>query len=163
MSQTSYGVTMTPAFVGGHAQLIQCITGRNNSGAELPYGRAVVYDAINAGSTEKAVALPSLTGQKIVGAVIFDHAHEIQTTGIPDDGMVSIVSKGQIYMITEQAVTPADPVFVRFNAAGATGTTPAVGQVRKDADTAKADAVTSARFMGVAAAGALVLVDWNLP
>ena len=97
------------------------------------------------------------------GAVIFDHAHEIQTTGIPDDGMVSIVSKGQIYMITEQAVTPADPVFVRFNAAGATGTTPAVGQVRKDADTAKADAVTSARFMGVAAAGALVLVDWNLP
>ena len=162
MSQTSYSVYMNAAFVGGHAQLVTVTTGRNNSGAEIPYGRAVVFDT-GAGTTQIAVKLPSATGQKMMGAVLYDHAHEIQTTGVPDDGVLSLVSRGQVWMETEQAVTPNDPVFVRFNAAGATGTSPAVGKVRLDADTGKADAVTAARFLTTAAAGGLVLVEWNIP
>lgn len=163
MSQTSYSVYMASAFVGGHAKLDTVITGRNNSGAELPYGRAVVHDT-GAGTSDTAVKLPSLAGDVIRGVALYEHAHEIQTTGIPDDGMVSIASRGQVWMETEQAVTPSSPVFVRYNAAGATGTNPAVGKVRLDADTAKAvDMSSRARFLTSAAAGGLVLVEWNLP
>ena len=100
----------------------------------------------------------------ILGALIYDHSHEsAEATGLADDKMGSVVSHGQVWMFTEQAVTPADPVFVRYNAAGGTGTSPAVGQVRKDADTAKAVAATNARFRTGAAAGGLVLVEWNVP
>lgn len=163
MSQTSYSVNMAAAFVGGHAKLDTVISGRNNSGAGIPYGRAVVFDP-GAGTTDLAVKLPSLVGDSIRGVALYEHAHEPQPNGIADDAMVSICSQGQVWMETEQAVTPASPVFVRYNAAGATGTNPAVGKVRLDADTAKAvDMSARARFLTSAAAGGLVLVEWNLP
>ena len=163
MSQLTYRTTMQQAYEGGHGQLEKVVTIRNNSGAEITYGHAVVFDT-GAGTTEIAAKLPSALADVVMGALLYEHSHETANgNGIPDDGVGSVVSKGEIWMITEQAVTPADPVFVRYVLAGATGTTPALGQVRKDADTLKAAPVTAARFRTVAAAGALVLVEWNLP
>ena len=163
MSQTSYLSTMQAAYEGGHGVLEKVITVRNNAGAEIPHGRAVVFDG-GAGTTEIAAKLPSGSTDVIMGALLYEHSHETANgNGIPANGTGSVVSRGEIWMFTEQAVTPADPVFVRYNAAGGTGSSPAVGQVRKDADTAKAVAATNARFRTVAAAGALVLVEWNLP
>jgi hypothetical protein len=163
MSQTAYLTQMAAAYEGGHGQLEKVISARNNSGAEIPHGRAVVFDT-GAGTTELAIKLPSLVSDVILGALLYEHSHETGAgNGIPANGVGSIVSQGEIWMFTEQAVGPADPVFVRYNAAGGTGTSPAVGQVRKDADTAKAVAATNARFRTTAVAGGLVLVEWNAP
>ena len=163
MSQLTYRTTMQQAYEGGHGQLEKVNTIRNNSGIEIPHGRAVVFDA-GAGTTEIAAKLPSALADVVLGALMYEHSHEtVNGNGIPNGGVGSVVSKGEVWMFTEQAVTPADPVFVRYVVAGGTGTTPAFGQVRKDADTLKAAPVTNARFRTTAAAGGLVLVEWNLP
>jgi hypothetical protein len=162
MSQLAYTVYMSPAFIGAHGQLIQVIPGRNNSGVEIPYGRAVQHDT-GAGTSDLAVKLPAAGATELLikGVVLYDQSHEPQTTGVPDDGIMSIVRQGTVFMQCEQAVTPDDPVYVRFDAAGATGTSPAVGQVRIDADTAKAVLMPRWRFESSAAAGAGVWVVIN--
>lgn len=162
MSQTSYSKTMSAAYEGGHQQLIHVRSGRNNLGSEIAYGRMVAFDA-GAGTTELAFRLPTASGDKLIGVVLYDHAHEPQVTGVADDGIASLVDQGEVWMTTEQAVTPADPVFIRYDVASATGTSPALGKVRKDADTSKAVAATNCSFMTSAAAGGLVLVKVNLP
>ena len=162
MSQTSYAQSMSAAYEGGHQQLQRARSGRNNLGSEIGYGRFVAFDA-GAGTSELAFRLPTGSTDKILGVTLYDHAHEPQVTGIPDDGMASICEQGDVWVITEQAVTPADPVFIRYNIAGATGTSPALGKVRLDADTAKAVAAPNCQFMTSAAAGGLVLVRCNLP
>lgn len=163
MPQTSYSLALANGYEGlANIEAQGARTGRNNTGSEVPYGRAVVFDA-GAGTSDIAFKLPSAPGDKILGVLAYDHAHEPQVTGLPDDALGSIVHQGKVFMLTEQAVTPADPVFVRYDIAGATGTSPALGKVRKDADTSKAVAATNMQFMTSAAAGALVEVLINLP
>lgn len=152
---------MQAAYEGGHAQLISVRSGRNNSGANVPVGRGVVHDT-GAGTSELAFKLPSLVGDVILGVLISDQTHP-QNGGVPDDAMGSIVTHGEVWVSVEQAVTPSSPVFCRYNAAGATGTNPAVGKFRTDADTAKAVAMTNARFLTSAAAGGLALLQINIP
>lgn len=133
MSQTSYSVLMATAFIGAHGLLTRVVPARNNSGAELPYGRAVQFDS-GAGTSELAVKLPASAAGVIQGVSLYDASHEVQTTGIPDDGMLSVVRQGDVFMYNETAVTPTDPVYVRHTLAGATGSVPALGQVRKNPD-----------------------------
>lgn len=162
-AQTSYSTYHAAGFEGGVDNDTKRVrTARNNTATPIPQGRFVVFDA-GAGTSELAAKLPDATGQQILGAVMLDQAREVVAVGYAQNELMSVLYEGKILVRTEQAVTPADPVFVRFNAAGATGTNPAVGQVRKDADTAKADALPSARFMSSAAAGDLVWVFVNLP
>jgi len=77
---------------------------------------------------------------------------------------VECVFRGQVWVTVEEAVSPMDAVYVRF-ADGATYTQK--GSFRKSADTvssaATAAAVTGARYLTTASAGALALVDLNLP
>lgn len=162
MAQTSYALSMAAAYPGGHGQLDKVNTARNNTVSEIPYGLIVVFDT-GTGTTEIAAKPPAGSTDVALGAVLYDHAHEQTTTGVPAGAVMNVASKGEVWCYTEQAVTPNDPVFCRFDAAGATGTNPAVGRVRKDADTAKAFAMTNARFRTSAAAGALVMVEFNLP
>jgi hypothetical protein len=165
MPQTTYGLTLTAAYEGmAKVERGGARSGRNNSGAEIPYGRIVVYDS-GAGLSDMPISfkLPATSGDKILGGLMYEQAHEGTVTGVPDDAINSIVHQGKMWILTEQAVTPADPVFVRYDISGATGTSPALGKVRKDADTAKAVALTNAQFMSTAAAGALVEVMFNLP
>lgn len=139
MSQTSYSVNMAAAYVGGHALLTQVISARNNSAVQIPYGTAVAFD-LNTGTTDLAVRLPAAAADLIRGVAMYDAAHESAApgatglTGIAAGAMLSVVREGQVWMITEQAAGPNDPVYVRYNVTGATGTTPALGQVRKSPD-----------------------------
>lgn len=164
MSQLSYALIHAAGYEGGRgdSRPAGIHSGRNNSVVEIPYGRFVVYDT-GAGTTELAVKLPSASGQNVRGILLHDAAHEPQVTGLPVGGMGSILAQGTVWMVTEQAVTPADPVFMRFAMVTGSGTLPAVGKVRKDADTADAEARANCRFLTIAAAGGLVLVDCNLP
>ncbi len=75
--------------------------------------------------------------------------------------MCAILRRGRIWLITEEAVTPLDDVYVRAIA----GTPTVIGRVGTSSDSSKCGllAQSQARFMTTAAAGALVLVEINLP
>lgn len=161
--QTSYSTNHAIGYDGGvDSDAKRVRTARNNTATPIPQGRFVVFDT-GANTSELAAKLPDATGQQILGVVMLDQAREVVAVGYAQNELMSVIYEGKVLVRTEQAVTPNDPVFVRYNATGATGTNPAVGQVRKDADTSKADALTSARFMSSAAAGDLVWVALNLP
>lgn len=166
MSQTSYSVNHGRAYEGtrGDSRPMTVWPARNTSAGQLDYGRAVIY---NGAATNVQDVMPvtvlSGTGQTVRGFVLADLAHEPQTTGVAVGERVNLLTKGTIWMMTEQDVTQNDPVFIRHTVAGATGTSPAVGKVRKDADTAKADALTTCRFMSSALAGEMVLLEVNIP
>lgn len=163
MTQLSYSIAHTQGYEGGvNSDEKRVRTARNNTATAIPNGRFVAFDT-GAGTTELAAKLPDATGLKILGVVMLDQARETVATGFAQNELMSVLYEGAILMFVEQAVTPADPVFVRFNAAGGTGSTPAIGQVRKDADTGKADALTNCQFLSSAAAGGLVWVGVNLP
>lgn len=164
MSQTAYSINHAVGYEGGRADSRPATvhSGRNNSVVEIAYGRFVVFDT-GAGTTELAVKLPSASGLNVRGILIHDQAHEPQVTGLAINGLGSILSRGSVWMVTEQAVTPADPVFMRFAMVTGSGTSPAIGKVRKDADTADAEARPNCRFLTIAAAGGLVMVECNIP
>jgi hypothetical protein len=172
--QTTYSINMAAAFEGQIAESgpKRIRTGRNNMAAtQIGYGRFVAFDG-GSGTSDIAIKLPDALANEFKGVLVWQAAHEPQTTGIdPVTGIGDVMEQGTVWMLTEQAVGPADPVFVRVDvSASPTGTSPAVGKVRKDADPTgglasvdRAVAMTNARFLSTAAAGALVKVQLNLP
>jgi hypothetical protein len=86
-------------------------------------------------------------------------------------GIGDVLEQGTVWVLTEQNVTLSDSVFIRTDvSASPTGTSPAVGKVRKDADPTgglasvdRAVVMANARFLSTALAGALVKVQLNLP
>jgi hypothetical protein len=157
---------MVQAYEGGHAQLESVRSGRNNSGVVQPVGRAVAFDT-GGGTTELAFRALTGAGDTILGVLLSDQTIPqnvvIANGGVLANAMASIVARGEVWVSVEQAVTPVSPVFTRHTLAGATGTNPAVGKFRTDADTAKAVAVANARFLTSAAAGGLALLQINIP
>lgn len=139
------------------------------SSAEMPLGIFVMKDTAAQPSTSTAlgVKLPaaSTDNVKLEGIVTraAHHAYsDFGTTGLKPGVLFGVESEGCRWMLTEQAVTRADPVFCRF-ANGTTATQK--GAVRKDADTvasaATAFAVPGASFESDAAAGGLVKVRFS--
>lgn len=171
MSQTSYSINMQQAYEGSHGTIDRVRPGRNNQAVVQPVGRMVAHDTATGvggvAGAELAFRALSAGTDVLLGVLIQDHTHPqatpIANGGVPSNAMASIVSQGEVWVQVEQAVTPSSPVFARFNAAGATGTNPAVGRFRIDADTARAVAVPNARFLTSAAAGGLALLELNLP
>jgi hypothetical protein len=81
--------------------------------------------------------------------------------GVPPKYAVSVLTKGRIYVVVEEAVTPASAVFVRF-AAGVGGTQ--LGAFRASADTATASAAPAGwRYRSSAAIGGIAELELNLP
>lgn len=132
-AQLTYSVNHAIGYPGAHSDLKSARTCRNNTATAIPDGRFVAFDS-GAGTTENAAKLPSAATDKLRGVVMLDQSRETVTTGYAEDEVFSALEQGKILVFTEQAVTPADPVYVRFNATGGGGTSPAVGQVRKDND-----------------------------
>lgn len=135
MSQTSYTSTHAVGYEGDKADsAVAVVSGkRNNSGAALPFGRALVHDA-GAGTSELAVKLPSAMTDKVVGFNLADRAREA-CDGVADDAMINNLRKGRIYVAPEDAVTPASSVFVRFGpGTEVDGARDAAGKVRTDGD-----------------------------
>lgn len=165
MSQLSYSLNLSVAYEGciGDTRPANVFAVRNNSGADIPFGRFVVHDT-GSGTSEMACKLPSASGDKILGVLSHSHSHYVDSaTGLADDEIGNVVSNGLVWMVAEEALNPSDPVFVRYDATGATGSQ-ALGRVRNDADTSKAVAATNCRFVtSAAAAGDLILVQVNIP
>jgi hypothetical protein len=112
--------------------------------------------------------LPRASGDLLRGIVAHQHQpiHELKYPGsskllYPPFSQISVVKKGLVWCITEEAVALTDTPFVRY-APGAGGTQ--LGAVRKSADTATAVSLSGkAQFRRAqATAGGLVLVEVSL-
>ena len=135
-------------------------------GTKIPFGRFLVGDGT--GENCKVV-----TGATVIGDVIGVAAANYQTQQASptidptiEDGYdpgkeVSVYGVGPIDVLTEQAVTPADTVFIRIVASG---NNTKLGIVRKDADGGNAiTATTIAKFTDTAAAGETALIKVFIP
>ena len=171
MPQTDYPIYMPTGFEGQipNDRMVKHIRGTqdeyvNGHTAAIPYGRVVRLDA-----TDPTKVLPlSADAQTMAGVTVFSHIYEKAadgTAGVPVERPISFLVEGEINMIAEEAVTPADTVFARFLANGSPGASDGIGRVRTDADnggaTERADAVPNAKFLTSAAAGEIVRVYVN--
>lgn len=138
MGQLSYEIKHKRAYEGGRADSrdMRAFAARNNMSAQLPFGRFVAHD-LGTGTSEIATRLPTSASDKILGVSLNSAEHNptapdgSRTYGVLPNDMYTVISGGGVYVIAEQAVTPSDPVYVRYTANG-TGKDP--GQVRKDPD-----------------------------
>lgn len=72
---------------------------------------------------------------------------------------ITVLKKGRIWVYTEVAIAVGDAVFLRHTVNAAL----VPGDFRNDADTARADAITNARFVTATTGAGLVQVEINLP
>lgn len=171
MPQTDYSIYMESGFEGQipNDRVASHIRGTqdeyvNGDTAAIPFGRVIRLDA-----TDPTKVLPlSADAQTMAGVTVFRHSHEKAadgTAGIPVERPIAIMIEGEINMIAEVVVTPADTVFARFLANGSPGAFDGIGRVRTNADNGgaieRADAVPNAKFLTSAAAGELVRVYVN--
>lgn len=154
--QTTYAAAHGAAFEGQRVdlQLANIISKVVEEALGIPFGRAVVRGAADAG-----VVLPSAAGDEFIGVT------EMTSAGVEDcDGVhqyeyqreANIMDFGPIYVYTEVAVVPGDPVYFRHTA----GVAPldVVGRFRNDADTASADLIPGATFESTTVAGGIAIV-----
>lgn len=121
----------------------------------IPFGRFVCNDEARG---DKYCRLPRLSTDvdgSMFGVAV-SHTAQSETTGYPHASSVSILNKGRVWMVAEDAVTIGGAVYVRYTANGATKLP---GMVRSDDDTSKAASLTRAKFASSAGAGELVLVE----
>lgn len=127
------------------------------SSAEIPFGSAVKY-----GAADGEVLLPTTNADKIFGVVVRHLAYAIGesgslgVTGVKPGGIVSVLRRGQIWVLCEDAVAQSDLGFVR-----AVATPPEVlGSILPAADgTDTVDCQNAIEFLTSAEAAGLAVVD----
>jgi hypothetical protein len=162
MPQTDYSVYQARGYEG------QVITtypsgirnGQNVSGVRVPFGRVLVRGT---GNTD--CRLPSATGQAVMGFSIKTDIYETDADGSPSypvNRPLNRLLKGEMLVKVETAVTPDSPVFFRHTANSSPGVNEAIGRLRVDADTAKADALPGVKFLEAGAAGSFVKISVDM-
>lgn len=121
----------------------------------IPFGRFVCRDEAHGDDYCRLPRLSTDIDGSCFGVAV-SHTAQSGTDGWEHGSSVTILNKGRVWMTAEDAVTLGDAVYVRYTA---NGTGKDVGQVRSDADTSKAAALTRAKFASTAGAGELVLVE----
>lgn len=170
MPQTSYTINHLQAYLGQLADsdpTHRIVTGLNKTGADIKYGLGVVvdttagrYTAMNQQDYFPAKVIAAIA-DRILGVAVWDQAHNpANTTGVLDGDLFSIISRGRVYVWTEDAVDPTKDVYLRAIANGA-GTAP--GQFRGTADGVNTVQLANARWAGKGGAGSIVALDLNVP
>lgn len=161
MSQTSYGMSQDvavaglPASASGAAVNIQTY---NNPVDIVRFGHAVAKVT----GDENGIEQPDGSGSVIVGVVVRDQSLEYDADAENQhaaDSDVAVMRRGQIYVYCEEAVTPDSAVYVRYTANGGLDH---LGAFRTDADSSKALALTTAKFLTSAGAGEYAILDLNI-
>lgn len=143
--------------VPGTGTLSQAATTANVTGNPVPFGRGMVE-----GSTPPLAVLPSVTGFRFAGVALF------KAKVSPNDGTgakyeageaISLLRKGRVWVLVEEAVTLTSDVFLRHTIGSATELP---GRFRTDADSAKADQITNARFVSVTAGEGLAELEFSI-
>lgn len=131
--------------------------------AEIAFGRMVQYSTgiVDPAKPSKALNLsgaPTLLG----GVVVFGHEYERRTqlgdTGVKPKNLLSIMRRGRIWVVTEEAVDVTDDVYYRHTASG--GNTP--GSFRNDADSATAAKLYGARYLKKTTAAGITILEFDL-
>lgn len=135
---------------GGHDVFLRS---RAPEGANLAFGLGV-----EAG-TDPETQVVAYAGNAFGGVTSKTHALQRETEELGLDGAVigetvSILRKGRVWVQTNEAVAPGDPVFCVNTGADA-------GQFRND--NTNATAVASAEFVSYEAESGLALLELNLP
>ena len=160
MPQLSYSRTQPVGFPGMKSSAVDdtIVTGvSEETSADIPYGLFVAQ-----GVNQDGVKLPTLTTDLPKGISTQSHADHISYVG-PNSGVVpyaplNVTRQGRVYVNSEDAVTPASKVFMRFAANG--GNTQK-GSIRGTTDTGCVE-IYGAAFVGSCAAGGLVEIEVNL-
>jgi hypothetical protein len=127
--------------------------------AEIPFGICVFEGA----DQENGALLPTAATDLPVGVTYHSHAynlpHELGDDGLKPGVMLDVAEKGVLWVLTEEAVTPDDPVRVRCVAAGAEQ----AGAFRTTADDTDdcVDVSAFCRFRSSAGAGELVKLEFD--
>lgn len=164
--QTSYSLNPSVSYEGQIVKGLSVVARTNRSGAAMPLGRFVKSMDSNSTASELAIDILATGAVAADIAGVLAHSHAGTTLSASGPGFLedkrsgNVVKEGVVWVWTEEAVGPADPLFVRIIDGGAGK---AVGQVRKSADTATAIAFPNARFDSKASAGSLVKVSVVLP
>lgn len=164
MPQTDYSQYMDRGLEGliFTAEPLHVRTGFNKNNF-IPFGRIVVK-----GAGDLDVVLPTVTGGYVMGVAtktdVYERGHNanpLSISGYAANKSVNVLRKGTVLMLVETAVTPTSPVFFRHTANGTPGANEAIGRLRTNADTARADALPNCQFLETGAAGSLVKVAFN--
>lgn len=137
--------------------------------ASIPFGVFVKDDS--AANGDDAVKLITTTADLLAGVTVFsqnfNHNHQVDANGDIVPGVFfGVLEEGDIFVLVEDAVTPASEVHVRaiiggtngYGAAGAENH----GAVRGTADSTDCIDVTSiARFKTSADAGGIAVLSWR--
>lgn len=163
MAQTTYSLEAAVAFEGmlgdaaGGGPTRRSISRANEDSAASFFGRGVTYGT----DPDEQFELPAATAAPLAGITVHKHGtQDASDDGIAEGETAELLTSGRIWVQPEDAVTPASDVYWRHTV-GAAGLVP--GRWRTDADTAKADAVTNARWLTSCAADGFALLELNTP
>jgi len=135
-----------------------------NAGA-IGFGIVVVRDQTDDGRARLPQAAADITDAKIaLGFTVMTQAVEQNygsagSVGYALESSMSVMRKGSIYVLVEDAVVDGGAVYVR-HIAGAGET---LGRVRSDGDSGDADILPGAAFRKTASAAGISIVELNLP
>ncbi len=154
--QTTYEAERPAGFEGQRATLdVVSIISKAAEGSDIAFGRAVVR-----GTADDQAQLPSIAGEDFLGITEMTTAWSQDENDLhqyDENREMNIMRMGEIWVYTEVAVVPGDPVFFRHTAN--TAPLDVIGRFRKDADTARADQIPGATFETTAGAGELAKVQ----
>lgn len=172
--QTSYGFFHDEGIKGMPFDLTHSGDVTADAATEIEFGAGLVIDTSRSPSNGRlAVKLPDAAGNVFAGIAVYDRVQQVNSgtpAGLADltttEGVVYPASepirlrrKGRLRVYCEQAVNPADPVFVRYAANG--GLIP--GNFRKDADTSRAFQIANASWVKTTTGAGLAVIEINLP
>lgn len=129
---------------------------QGEASAEIPFGVFVGQGT----DDSEFIKLAAIT-DKVVGVLIHHHGFQVDgelgTTGVKPDTPCTIMTRGRVWMTTEEAVTRGSGVLIRAIAGGAE----VAGQVRDTADASDLiDASKWARFKS--SGSSLVIVEFDV-
>lgn len=145
--------------VPGTGTFTQAATTANVTGNPIPFGRGVIE-----GASVPLGILPSVTGFIMAGVSLF------KEKVVPNDGTgakyeageaISVLRKGRIWVLAEDVISLDSDVYLRHTL-GAADEVP--GRFRTDADSAKGDQITNARWVSeTTGADELAQLEINIP
>jgi hypothetical protein len=148
-SSTDYLAEHVAGFEGQRANLgLVNITSKVAEGGDIPFGRALVQ-----GTADNQCLLPSAQGERFIGISEHTTAWSENASDLhvyEENRQVNILDFGEIWVVSEQAVVPGDPVYYRHTAD--TAPLDILGRFRKDASGGDASLVEGAVWTTTASA-----------
>lgn len=172
--QTTYPFSYTSGLPGLPYDLTRYQDVTADAAVAIAFGLGLVLDSSRTPQNNRqAVKLPSASTDIFAGVAVLSRK-QVTTGAVAGLGdltttedaqydtgdPIRLRTQGRIYVYSEQAVSPTDPVYLRY-AAGSAGT--AIGYFRKDGDSSKALQITNARWVGTITAAGIVVLEINQP